>query len=123
MDDDRALFADMRIKLRGGQIDEVIAGLTRRQHDVVARSQLLGAGVGSRAIQDRLGRGRLRRVPRGIYTVRPTPLGNTERWMAGVLLGADDATLTHRAATAHWGVRRWNGAAEVTVPARRRHCK
>jgi very-short-patch-repair endonuclease len=110
-------------KLHGRAIERSIVELAAQQHDVVARVQLLELGISGRAIDRRIESGRLRRVHRGIYTVRHTPLGNTERWMAGVLLGGDEAALTHRAATAHWGVRRWNGAAEVTIPVRRRHCK
>ena len=110
-------------KLHGAAVDLAISALARRQHDLVARAQLLALGISGRAIDRRLERGRLRPVHRGVYTVRQTALGNEGRWMAAVLLGGDGAVLSHRSAAAHWGIRRWAGVAETTLPHRRRQCK
>jgi hypothetical protein len=63
-----ALSGAIRPFLRGGAVDEVIAELAARQHDVVARSQLLALGVSEDSIKHRLAARRLRRILRGVYT-------------------------------------------------------
>jgi very-short-patch-repair endonuclease len=104
----------------GGNVDKLIGDLAERQHGVVARSQLVGAGMGSRAIEHRLEKRRLRSVYRGVYTIgSPRLLSRDGRWMAAVLACGPGAVLSHRAAAALWGMR-GGDRIELTVPAAKR---
>lgn len=94
---------------RGTDTDAVIDGLAAGQHGVVARRQLLEMGVPERAIDYRIGKGRLHRLYRGVYRVGPVR-GRREREMAAVLACGAGAVLSHRSAAVVWGM----------VPARRR---
>jgi very-short-patch-repair endonuclease len=100
--------------------DEVIATLAEGQYGVVARSQLLAAGVGARAIDHRLQRRRLHPLHRGVYAVGQRQLRKEARWMAAVLAYGPHAVLSHTAGGAHWQVVRDRGWCEVTVPRWRR---
>ena len=62
-----------------------MAELARRQHGVVGRGQLLGLGMGRRAIDGRLQRGQLHEVFRGVYVVGARRISRRGRWMAAVL--------------------------------------
>lgn len=84
---------------------EPIWDLARRQHGVVARSQLLGLGMSSDAIQHRVERGRLHAVWRGVYAVGRPELSDRGRWMGAVLSCGPSALLSHRSAAALWGFR------------------
>ncbi|HUG41180.1 MAG TPA: type IV toxin-antitoxin system AbiEi family antitoxin domain-containing protein [Longimicrobiales bacterium] len=82
--------------------DAVIRTLAAPQHGVVARAQLVAAGVPAHGIDHRLRDGRLEGLFRGVYRV-PAPLaGRYEREMAAVLACGHDALLSHRSATAVW---------------------
>lgn len=97
--------------------------LSRRQHGIVTRQQLLGLGFSRRAIEHRLGNGRLHRVGgfgQGVYVVgRPgaTPKG---RWMAAVLACGPEAALSHRSAAALWGFGKETAGGPVDVTVRTR---
>jgi hypothetical protein len=108
-------------KLRGGAADRAIAALAARQHDTVARVQLIAAGVSEAAIDHRLAEGRLRPVFRGVYAVGPSRL-TAEGWcMAAVLFAGAGAVASHRSAGAVWGIcRPWPSRPEVTVRRERR---
>ena len=90
--------------------------LARRQHGVVARSQLLELGFGSRAIEHRIAKGRLHPLWRGVYAVGRPDVGQRGRWMAAVLCCGPAATLSHRSAAALWGFGRNPREIEVVVP-------
>ena len=93
--------------------------LTKRQHGVVARTQLLRFGFTSDAINHRLERGRLHRVFRGVYAVGRPELSKYGRWMAAVLSCGSRAALSHGSAAALWEIRReQRGDIAVSVPAR-----
>src|SRR3954463_683231 len=94
--------------------DEVIGALAGDQHGVVGRSQLLAAGVGSRAIVHRVESGRLHPLYRGVYAVGHRVLSQRGRWMAATL--AADGVLSHRSAAALWGIRPAAGCIEITTP-------
>lgn len=120
MDDEIALDPVIRGKSYIVRGDRLIGKLAERQHEVVARAQLLDLGVGSRAIENRLAEGRLHRVHRGVYAVGHRLLSAEGLWMAAVLVGGRDAVLSHRSAAALWGMRpSAHALAEVTVPCRR----
>lgn len=94
-----------------------MAELARRQHGVVARQQLLAAGVGRRAIGARLERGALHLVHTGVYAVGHSKLTREGRWMAAVLACGEGAVLSHRSAGQLWGiVPRSVSLPEVTRP-------
>jgi very-short-patch-repair endonuclease len=98
-----------------------IWALVRRQHGVVARWQLLDAGLSSEAVRHRIREGRLHPLFRGVYAVgRPqvTPYG---RWMAAVLACGEEAHLSHRSAAALWGLpTRRTEEIHVSMPVHRR---
>jgi very-short-patch-repair endonuclease len=97
----------------------VIARIAERQHGVVARRQLVDLGMGRRAIGNRLARGRLHAVHRGVYAVGHRRLTAHGRWSAAVLAAGAGAALSHRSAGFLWGMlRSAPGVVEVTVPRR-----
>lgn len=106
-------------RLRGA--DRAIATLADRQHGVVARRQLLAIGIGSRAIDERVGRGRLHLVHRGVYAVGHTVLGPCGLWMGAVLASGAHALLSHRSAGRLWSLLSpLNLPVEVTRPGKSR---
>jgi predicted transcriptional regulator of viral defense system len=107
--------------LRGGDVDQVIAEFAARQHDLVARAQLLTAGVSDKAIEYRLAKRRLRRIHLGVYALGQNALSADAWALAGVLFAGDGATLAHRSAGHRWGMLRSGPSrVEVIVP-RERH--
>jgi predicted transcriptional regulator of viral defense system len=111
-------------------VDNRVGDLAGRQHGVVARRQLLALGMGRGAIEDRIVRGQLRRVRRGVYALGYRPETRESRWMAAVLSAGGSAVLSHRSAGALWGIfPSMSIAPEVTRPTRcesrpglRMHC-
>lgn len=65
-------------------MDAVIAAVAAGQHGVVARAQLIEAGVPPHRIDYRLKRGRLESLHRGVYRVGPVA-ARYEKEMAAVL--------------------------------------
>lgn len=101
--------------------DREIGDLARGQHGIVARRQLLAIGLDTDAVKRRTRAGRLHRLRPGVYAVGHTAITRRGRWMAAVLASGDGAVLSHRSATALWGI--WGaGAGEihVTVPRKSR---
>jgi Transcriptional regulator, AbiEi antitoxin len=91
--------------------------LARRQHGVVARSQLLALGMSAKAIRHRLRVGRLHEMHRGVYAVGRPGVGPLGRLMAAVLACGPGAQLSHRSGAALWGIRRQRGGLiDVAVP-------
>jgi very-short-patch-repair endonuclease len=109
----------MAAQTRGNSIDELIATLAGRQHGVVARPQLINAGIGGDAIRHRLKRDRLHRIHRGVYAVGHTVMSMAAFRMAAVLAAGPGAALSHRAAAMHLGLL-WSDVIEVTVERGRR---
>src|SRR5690349_2963970 len=93
-----------------------IWALVRRQHGVVARWQLLAAGLTASAIRHRLKTGRLRRIHHGVYAVGRPELTQRGRWMAAVLACGEGAALSHGSAAALWQIRRPGATIDVSVP-------
>jgi very-short-patch-repair endonuclease len=91
--------------------------LAARQHGVVARCQLLGAGVAPDLIDHRLRSGRLTRMHRGVYLVGAVTLPIT-REMGAVLACGTSAVLSRRSAASRWTLLPASGPetpVEVTV--------
>jgi very-short-patch-repair endonuclease len=102
-------------------VERTIGGLAGSQHGVVSRGQLLGLGVTRDEIDWRVSVGALHVIHRGVYAVGHTAITVRGRWMAAVLASGPGAVLSHRSATALWGI--WgSGAGEihVTVPRKSR---
>lgn len=105
-------------------LDGQLALLARRQHGVVSHCQLVGLGLGRKAIQYRLAVGRLHRVYRGVYAVGHPTLSQHGGWMAAVLACGDGAVLSHWDAAALWGLRPTSRRARhVMVATRGRHSR
>jgi very-short-patch-repair endonuclease len=74
-------------------------------------------GLEAGAIKRRIQSGRLHPIHRGVYAVGHTAITRRGRWMAAVLASGDGAVLSHRSATALFGI--WGsgtGEIHVTVP-------
>jgi very-short-patch-repair endonuclease len=89
-------------KVTAREWDGAMASLARRQHGVVARRQLLAFGMGSRAIEIRIERGRLHPLHRGVYEVGYRRISRKGRWMAAVLATGPRACLSRRSAARFW---------------------
>jgi hypothetical protein len=95
--------------------------LAARQHNRVARRQLLELDFGSGAIAYRLRVGRLTRVDTGVYAVGPPGRSRSSRLMTAVLVSGEDAVLSYRAGAEHLGVRIRRGRRiDVTIPSKQR---
>lgn len=78
-------------------------------------------GLDGDAVKRRVRAGRLHAIHRGVYAVGHMAITVRGRWMAAVLAAGDGAVLSHRSATALWGI--WGsgtGAIHVTVPRKSR---
>lgn len=92
--------------------------MAARQHGVVARRQLLDAGLTTKAVERRPESGHLVRVHRGVYAVGHTQLRREGRWLAAVLAVGPSSVLSHRSAAALHGIRESDGAVDVTTTRR-----
>lgn len=104
-----------------GARDRGLAEITKHQHGIVARAQVEGAGLSSETIDRWIRKGRLHRIHPGVYALGHDAITVRGRWMAAVFASGPGAVLSHRSATALWGV--WgSGAGEVhvTVPRKTR---
>ena len=110
---------DTRSFTRG--TDWVISELASKQHGVVARRQLVEAGLSTTEIGRRLRQGRLHQLHRGVYLVGHTALTAHARDIAAVLACGPDAILSHRSAAGLWDLLPYPASAQacVTVPPER----
>lgn len=81
-----------------------MAELAEDQHGVVTRRQLLALGLGGQAVTERMSRGLLRPVHRGVFALGGSSLTSDARRMAAVLACGPGAVLSHRSAARLWGV-------------------
>jgi hypothetical protein len=101
--------------------DRTIATLAAQQYGVVARRQLLAAGLTRDAVKVRLASSRLVPLYRGVYAVGHRSLRREGGWLAAVLAAGPGAALSHREAAALHGLRPSNRATvDVTVAGSRR---
>jgi very-short-patch-repair endonuclease len=103
----------------GAGADAAIAELARRQYGVIARRQLLEAGVREDAIRYRLAIGRLHLLHQGVYAVGHQLIPREGRWLAAVFASGAAAVLSHRSAAALWMIRP-NSRSVIDVTARHR---
>lgn len=93
--------------------------LTRAQHGVVARAQLLELGMTPDAIRWRLATGRLHEVHRGIYAVGRQELSRHGELMAAVLACGPGAQLSHQSGAELWGIGpRHDGPIDIAAASR-----
>jgi very-short-patch-repair endonuclease len=93
--------------------------LAARQHGVVTRAQLRGAGFTNRAIDRRLESGHLHRVHRGVYLVGHVVMPEHAREMSAVLAVGPNAVLSHQSAAWLWQLHPSRPASvDVTVSGR-----
>jgi very-short-patch-repair endonuclease len=91
--------------------------LTRRQHGVVSRGQLLDLGMSQGAIRSRIEGGQLHPLWAGVYAVGRPDIGQLGRFKAATLACGDDAQLSDRSAAALWRLRpQRSGPIDVGVP-------
>jgi anti-sigma factor ChrR (cupin superfamily) len=93
--------------------------LAERQHGVLSLAQLEALGMTASAVRNRVARGSLHRVHRGVYAVGRRVLPPKGRWMAAVLACGRGAVLSHRSAAALWGIHP-GGSARIEVSSRGR---
>lgn len=99
----------------------MIAALAAEQHGVVARVQLLDAGLTSSMVERRLTNGRLLKLHRGVYAVGHARLIRDGHRLAAVPAAGPGAALSHREAAALHALLPTGGATiDVTVAAQRR---
>lgn len=99
---------------------DIVAEIAARQHRVVARCQLLAAGLSAGKIRRMVENHQLVELHRGVYAVGTADPGPLGRLMAAVLACGEGAVLSHRSAAVHHGLLRQKaGPVDVTVPRRR----
>ena len=86
-----------------------MARLAARQQGCVRFDQLVACGLDDCAIARRVRRGWLHRVHRGVYAVGFPPQTLDANFMAAVLAGGEEASLSHWASCANAGLVRWDG--------------
>lgn len=86
-----------------GPGERAVSWPAKRQLGVIAARQLQLAGLGRRAISNRLAKGSLHRIYRGVYLVgHPTPVPGAIA-LAAVLAAGRGAVISHRSAALLWG--------------------
>ena len=96
--------------------DRIAARFAERQHELVTRRQLLGAGVSDKAIRHRLAVQRFMEVHPTVYSVA-AKLSAKGRYLAAVLACGEGAVLSHRSAADLLGLRPTSSSIlEITVP-------
>lgn len=104
--------------MNGHRPDEWISVIVGHQYGVISVAQLEWAGLGGEAVRQRVRRGRLHRVHRGVYSVAPPRLLEPSGWaIAAVLAAGPGAVLSHGSAAWWWGLAtRRGGRVHVTRP-------
>jgi predicted transcriptional regulator of viral defense system len=102
-------------------VERVVQALADRQHGVVARRQLLEAGLTGKAVRGLRERGWLVPLHRGVYAVGHRRLRREAYWLAAVLASGPGSALSHRDAAALHGLRPSNRATVDVTTADRGH--
>ena len=100
--------------------DREVAAIAAKQRGRVSLAQLRGAGMTKAAVAERVARGQLHPVYRGVYAVghlADVPLG---RETAALLACGEGAVLSHRTAAAMWRLLDVPTEVDVVVERRRR---
>ncbi len=111
----------MGTQSRTDRADTTVGALTAQQWGVVARGQLLDAGLSRKIVASRVRSGRLLPLHPGVYAVGHAKLRREGHWLAAVLATGPAAALSHRDALGLHGLRPANHARiDVTTTADRR---
>jgi very-short-patch-repair endonuclease len=95
----------VRISLGNRRKPGPVRLIAAQQHGVVARAQLLAAGVDGSALDRAVCAGKLHRVHRGVYAaVAPELLTEEGHLVAALLAAGDGAVLSHGAAGWRWRI-------------------
>jgi very-short-patch-repair endonuclease len=104
-----------------GSPDEQIAERAAEQWGVIEWGQLRDAGLTPKVIRHRVANAQLHVIHYKVYAVGHDRLTQDGRFMAAVLAGGLDATLSHRSAAALWGIKSSSSrVVDVTAFTRRR---
>ncbi len=79
--------------------------LAAEQLGLVTHEQALAAGLSSSGIHRRVTSGQWERVQPGVYGIAGTPPSSNRSLLAACLSAGGLATISHRSAAAHWGLR------------------
>lgn len=85
-------------------VERAIARVAGRQDNVIARGQLLAAGLGRGAIEHRLRVGWMRRLYQAVFLIGPAPPSAMARARAAVMACGDGAVVSHRSAAELFGL-------------------
>jgi hypothetical protein len=85
-------------------VEQIIAGIARRQHGIVTWAEMLKAEISKKQIRHRVKIGMLVRVYSGVYSVGHEPLTTEARYMAAVKACGDGAVLCGLAAAYLLGI-------------------
>jgi very-short-patch-repair endonuclease len=101
---DHELMAELRrITLGTREESGAVRVIAASQHGVIARPQLLAAGVTNAAIDRALRSGRLHRLHQGVYSTQAPELASEDALLIAALLAAGDgAVLSHGTAAWRW---------------------
>ncbi len=98
-------------------LDRALATLAERQHGVVALRQLERLGLTASGARNRVARGRLHRVHRGVYAVGHPAIAPRGRIMAAVLACGIGTAASHRTSTSLFDLGlRSSALIDVTAP-------
>jgi very-short-patch-repair endonuclease len=100
-----ATFVNVDVETRHTPLDLSIAALASGQYGVVSLAQLVQLGVSASGVRERVRRGGLHRLYRGVYAVGHCVVPRHGRWLAAVLACGPGAVLSHRDAAALLGLR------------------
>ena len=93
------------------------AGIAGPQHGVVARRQLVRAGLSRDQLDHLVASGRLILLYRGVYAVGHRPVGPRSREMAVVLLAGASGALARESSAGLWAMTRpWRGPVQALGP-------
>ena len=100
-------------------LEHALADIARRQHGVIALSQLRALGLSASAVRSRVAAGRLHRIHRGVFVAGHARLTRRGRYMAAVLACGPGAALSHRSAADLRALRQTSRSGiDVTSPGR-----
>jgi very-short-patch-repair endonuclease len=97
--------ASRSFSLRNRQLSQTVRAVASEQEGIVARAQLLSAGVSASAVARAVRSGRLQRLHPGVYAaVAPELLTEDGRITAALLAAGDGALLSHGTAAWRWRI-------------------
>jgi very-short-patch-repair endonuclease len=102
---DRISFGSRGASQSNTRRDQAIAARAAAQHGLISRAELVALGFGGRAIDNRIARGLLHPIQRGVYAVGHRRLTAEAWWLAAVLAGGPGTVVGFYSAAALWGIR------------------